>query len=90
MRIERTKASAALQQILAPPAHTQTTIAEAAGVSSQAVRFWLAGVARPRADARARLEKLLGIPASSWDEPAPPEPTAATPKKSRPQGRRAA
>lgn len=57
-----------LLEIVRPPAETQAGIARKLGVTPQAVQKWLAGFSRPEQQHRAALERLVGIPADSWNE----------------------
>lgn len=49
---------------------TPAAVARDVGVTRQAVIQWIHGIAKPRPEHREQLERLLGIPAASWDEPA--------------------
>lgn len=46
---------------------TQKQIADALGVTQQAVSSWLRGEVAPAPRHRQRLEELYGIPAADWD-----------------------
>jgi hypothetical protein len=60
------------------------------GLSTEAVRRWAMGLTKPRPEHREQLERLLGIPAASWDEPALTELPAAEPAPKKRRTRRAA
>lgn len=63
------KAAAALKKAVSPQT-TQEQVAEACGVTQQAVSNWVNGVARPKPENMATIEQLLGIPMRDWTEPA--------------------
>lgn len=54
------------------PSMSQAELARKLGVSQQAVSAWLNGVAMPRPEKMAQIEKILGIPMRAWTEPAEP------------------
>lgn len=67
-----TEGQAALTQIVSPPRWTRADLARELKVTSQAVGAWTSGIAKPSKKYRAKLQRLLGIPADSWDRvPAP-------------------
>lgn len=45
---------------------TQETLAEALGVTQQAVSAWLRGVTKPSPERIAKIEAMLGVPADDW------------------------
>jgi transcriptional regulator with XRE-family HTH domain len=45
---------------------TQETLAEALGVTQQAVSAWLRGVTKPSPERIKRIETLLGVSATDW------------------------
>lgn len=67
-----TKGALTLRDLIkpTPPPMTQKGLAEALGVTQQAVSAWLRGATRPSYETRLKIEKLLGVPVDSWTEPA--------------------
>ena len=47
---------------------TQERIAQALGVSKQAVSAWITGVARPTPERMVQLERDFGVPMQAWTE----------------------
>jgi len=48
------------------PKLTQKALAQALGVTPQAVSSWVVGRARPSPPLRAAIERITGIPADAW------------------------
>ncbi len=48
------------------PAMSQRDLADALGVTPQAVSAWVSGRARPGSVHREAIERITGIPAESW------------------------
>ena len=60
-----------LAELLTPPQWTQVGLATELGVTGAAVGSWLRRESRPSEAMRAKLERVAGIPAASWNEDAP-------------------
>lgn len=74
------RGAVALKGILKPEqALTQKQLAEKLGVTQQAVSAWLRGAARPDHRRMLRLEELLSVPVSAWDEAAADDESGALP-----------
>jgi len=67
--VKPTKGAEILRSLVSPKQHTQASIARELKVTPEAVRHWCTGSAKPKDKLRRRLEKLTGVPATSWDEP---------------------
>lgn len=55
-----------LRAFFSPPRMTQADLAKALGVSQQAVSMWVTGRSRPSAHQREAIERIAGIPATTW------------------------
>lgn len=62
------KAATDLRALLkpVPPPMTQQGLAEALGVTQQAVSSWLRGVTRPNYETRMKIAELVGVPVEDW------------------------
>lgn len=72
---EPTRGATLLRDLVSPKTHTQASVARDVGVTPEAVRHWAVGFSKPKPELREELERLLGIPASSWDETERDEPS---------------
>lgn len=70
-----TKAARELRRLLkpTPPPMTQQGLADALGVTQQAVSAWLRGVTRPNYETRMKITGLLGVAIDDWGVDAPAE-----------------
>lgn len=62
------RAARQLKKLVAPPPRrmSQSEVGKHLGVSPQAVRNWVNGIAVPTDEHKTELEKLLGIPFGDW------------------------
>lgn len=89
----RTVAMEELAAATSPRRMSQSELAGELGMTPQVVSKWVNGLSRPDDEARAKIERLLGIPAADWDRevPAPQAPPKKTRNRKRnPKPRKAA
>lgn len=55
------------------PTMTQAELADAIGVTQQAVSNWMSGRAKPGRAHASKIQRILGIPTDSWEQAGPDE-----------------